>query len=921
MKTRPMNIVFLTLKKIQIIIAGVLFLVMHQGAAALDPSGTLQNFRMTTHDIGSGLPHNSIQCLLQDKNGYIWMGTPSGLARFDGVNTTIYNSQNTPALTSDNILSLCEDQNRVLWIGTDGGGLYSLDKEKWKVINESHGLSNNHLRAVTTDLQGHLWAGTDNGLNYITDEGIRVFTTEDGLYDNIITALQADSKGNLWVGTMRGGMARIFQNFVVRVYDFNDGLRSTFINSLFVDHSGILWIGTLNGLFYLPPEKELVSIVTETSFTTVMSIRDDAFNTLWIATMADGLKRLVKGASSSCNIDNGFPDNFIHTVLCDKQNTLWLGTDSHGLVQLKDSLIENITRKDGLPGNEINTVLKSRSGALWAGTRNKGLCKILPEKTIGIFNKETGLSENNISALYEDPLSGKLWIGTKNSGLNILDKNEKTEFLAVQDGLSSNGITAIYKDENNSIWVGTDNGLNNVENGKVIPFSNSDSFTGTQIRFILKDSPGKLNIGTNHGIFQKDGGSFRKVIPEKQNDKLDTLCSYKDQDGFLWIGTNGNGLLRHPSTAGKTCKIKNGLPDNYIFSITLDSQGYFWISSYKGVIRIQRRQLMDYFEDRIDDVKASLFDRTEGMAGSQCSRDGQPSFTESGSDRLIYPTNMGISIFDLNKITVPTNTSEAVIESYSINNTSVMNNFDDIMINKSDNISFSFTAFDYTSPEKITFRYKLEGKDHDWLYSYPGSKRIAAYKNIKPGIYKFIVQAAGNLTDWSNRSAGITFKVKKTFYQKTYFFLFLIFVMISITAGFFSLKRKNKTKEDTEKYKTSPVSEEKTEEIIIKLQHLMENEKLYLNPDLTLKDLSKKLRVHYNILSRVINEKFHLGYNDFINKYRIDEAKLKLSDPEQKNRTILEILYDCGFNSKSVFNTTFKKFTGKTPSAFRKLMK
>ncbi|MCK5074878.1 MAG: hypothetical protein KAR38_00815, partial [Calditrichia bacterium] len=203
-----MNIVIFLKNKMFLVFTALLFLFISMEALALDPAFSLKNYQLSLYDINSGLPHNTIQTLLQSKNGYIWIGTPSGLVRFDGVHFKLFNSINTPTLKNDNIISLHEDHDEALWIGTDGGGLYSYKNGKWKNYTRKEGLSNNHINSITSDWQGTLWIGTNYGLNSLNNNGIKQYTTEDGLYDNIITALTIDLQGNLWVGTLRGSLAQ-----------------------------------------------------------------------------------------------------------------------------------------------------------------------------------------------------------------------------------------------------------------------------------------------------------------------------------------------------------------------------------------------------------------------------------------------------------------------------------------------------------------------------------------------------------------------------------------------------------------------------------------------------------------------------------------------------------------------------------------
>ena len=200
----------------------------------------LDEYITRTWTTENGLNQNTITSLVQSKNGYLWIGTPTGLVRFDGVQFRHFSRANTPALANDRITVLYEDESGNLWIGTDGGGLYSLTPSppslnyQWKHYTIQQGLSNNNIRAITSDWQGNVWVGTDYGLNRISMDGVRIYTIEDGLYDNIITALALDIRGDLWVGTLQGGLARI-QDYAVFNYGPESGLLNPSVLSLVTD--------------------------------------------------------------------------------------------------------------------------------------------------------------------------------------------------------------------------------------------------------------------------------------------------------------------------------------------------------------------------------------------------------------------------------------------------------------------------------------------------------------------------------------------------------------------------------------------------------------------------------------------------------------------------------------------------------------
>jgi ligand-binding sensor domain-containing protein/AraC-like DNA-binding protein len=859
-----------------------------------------------TWNINSGLPQNTVTSLLQTHEGYIWIGTPSGLARFDGVQFTTFGEWNTAALKSNHISALFEDNNGVLWIGTSGGGLCSYDKGEWKCYNTENGLSNNNVRAICKDWLGNLWVGTEYGLNRLDKDGVQIFTTDDGLHDNIVTALTIDSWGDLWAGTLRGGLAH-FKAELIHVFDHHDGLLNNAVLSLYSDHLDKIWIGTLEGLYYLKKKQGVIQNIFGTAYTPVTAIVEDEHGFLWFGTMADGLKKMLVEGFTGYNEQDGFPDDYVRCVLKDSHGTLWIGTDGGGLVQMKKSGILNISKREGLPENNVTAVLQDDTGIFWIATRNSGIAKMINNQIVHIFNKKSGLSDNRIKSLYQDN-EDLLWIGTETAGINIIENNNIYKLSSVH-GLSCDTITAILQDGRSNMWLGSARGLCRIKYNKKYHSCEKVYLRNNYIRVLLESREGILYIGTKTGIYTLVDDSLSKVPCDRS---FDTMALFEDSKGAVWIGTNGSGLKRWFNGRMTGYTTADGLYDNHIFSITEDQNATLWLSSYQGVFKIDRSVLLD----TSNQIICTYYNESDGMASRQCSGGNQPAVFRTSAGRLYYPTVNGISIFDPQMIAVNAKNPVPVIEKVLVDN-ETLSVTDEISLSHSpDILEIGFTAFDYIAPRKLRFSYKLEGQDTRFHNIDPGENRFARYVNLNPGNYRFVITCMNN-DGVSSRAISIKLKVPIPLYQKPLFhFIFAsIFVMVIITL--YRIRYHRKIRKQKEKYKTSTLDPEKTQELLPKLLNLMEKENVFLDPDLTLKDLAKNLSIHYNHLSRLINEHFGLSFNDFINKYRINAVKQKLISPNVKKKTILQIMYECGFYSKSVFNTAFKKFTGMTPKEYR----
>lgn len=900
---------------------------------------------VTAWTIEDGLPQNSVLCLIQSRAVYIWFGTQSGLVRFDGMSFLVFNRWNTGGLKSDRILSLYEDTAGALWVGTDGGGISRLNmkERKWTSYSTKQGLSNNTIRVIAGDYQDGLWIGTDNGLNHLDKEGkIKTYSVEQGLSGYSVTALAAsvNSDGTLWIGTRGTGLNRMKENKFLPLPSQTPLLGKTIL-ALHEDRSGTLWIGTDFGLYHLDKDEirnhESVIPLSDRSINAIM---EDNSSNLWIGTDGEGLYCYQPETGLlTATTRQGLPDDFIYSLLEDREGNLWIGTFTTGLVRLKLNRICSITTANGLPENRVHTILQDNLGFLWAGTQRKGLCKIKIEdnsvRVIQTFTTVQGLPDNRVRTIYLDR-EENLWIGTLGGGL-AKKENEKFQVYTDKDGLSTNEITAVFQDKTGTLWVGTAHGLNQWKNSTFTPYRQTPPLSIAHIRTIGEDHRGNLLVGSQEGLFLIKDGEPLVFAPG-----YDVLAFIGDSSGDLWLGTNGSGLMRFEQENPELRTIfttNNGLPNNYIFSIAEDDRGNLWMSSYRGVFRVSKKELIDFTDKKNQGgpfITAVSFDEKEGMPSGECVMTGNPSAwisrNQGKQSKLYIPTIKGIAVLDPE--TSPTLITDikplpppVIIENVIVDNQSIMGMPSlPILPPQTQVIEFYFTAVNFTAPEKVRILYKLDGFDTQWQEASPQQKRMAFYLNLPAGNYCFNVTACSNDGVWNHQGARFEFRINTLFYKRPVFYLLIFLALVLIGAMIYWLLYKQKRiksgkqeeERKKEKYKTSALLPETVEAVLPKLTRLIEEERIFLDPDLSLQKLSQLLHVHYNHLSQIINKHMGKSFNDYINSYRIEEARKKLADPVESQKTILEIAYDTGFYSKSVFNTAFKKFTGMTPTQYKK---
>jgi AraC-like DNA-binding protein/streptogramin lyase len=673
---------------------------------------------------------------------------------------------------------------------------------------------------------------------------------------------------------LRGGLAR-FNEGVIAVYGYKEGLLNSSVQSLAADRSGNIWIGTLEGLYLLRSGQGIIRPVSDTSYTPITSLVEDNLGNLWIATMADGLKRMTGDTLTGLSTDQGLPDDFIRCLLIDRDENLWIGTDRGGLVQLRNPLVRTITGDHGISESAVSAVMMDRRGFLWIGTRNSGLCRMKDSRVIETFDAQTGIFSNKVRILFEDS-DGNLWVGTEDSGLAIL-RNGQWNRINSESGLRSNNVMTFFQDRKGTIWIGTDKGLDRFRDGKLGPPGAFAGLAGYQVRALLESGGGLLLAGTSQGLFKITEKTVEKIELTRTDSEPEIVSLYEDSEGILWIGTNGDGLLRWVEGKTTAFTTAEGLRDNYIYSLAEDGYGNLWMSTNRGVMRISLKRLNDYAGGKIRYLVPAFYDEAEGMASSQCSGEGQPSVWKDGTGRLYFPTGKGIAVFDPAKIAVRPAFPRTIIEAVLCDGKPVESDDVPCFPHRSETLEFHFTALDFRAPEKIRFKYRLEGYEEEFVCLPLDAERAARYVNLSPGEYRFMVHAASNDGVWDENGAFFAFEVLLSFFQKPAFTVLVVLAVLLAAGTVLLINRQRKQKRRRDKYKTIPIDSKRIEDIIAKLLHLMDEERLFLDPDLTLNKLSLRLRIHYNHLSRIINERFGLSYNDFINKYRVEEARKKLT--------------------------------------------
>lgn len=587
-----------------------------------------QNFdRITLVD---GLSQSNINCMIQDRLGFIWFGTNGGLNRYDGTEFKIYvhDLYDSNSISNNIINTIYEDDQGDLWIGTQNGlNVFRYKTNSFSLFktdpNDPNSLSGNIITAIAKDSQGNYWIGTDGGgLNKLDPQSGKFIVFQNNIQNpysissNKITSLVVDQFGYIWAGTKDKGVNMIDpESGKCLRYVNNETAANTIsnnqINTLYEDNEGDLWVGTANGLNLFTPSAKGRSFTRRDKITVfnkadsknslggnaVLSIHQKNSGILWIGTDNGGLSGFNKKTRQFINHkfdpnhDNGLLSNKITALLNDKSGILWIGTNAGiNKIDRQGDRFELYVRKPGTnntwSSNNVQAIYKELNGIVWVGTFDAGLNKYNPHTGEFTIYKATDVLKDGISL---------------NEHYNILSRNnKKASRYGKPDYLSNNRVLSLYRDLNRTLWIGTGGGgLNklDLETEKVTVYhanpESPDSLSSNIITVIYEDSHGTLWLGTEGGgLNEFDRRKFRRYIHD-ENDVLslshNTVTSVtEDKKGNLWIGTYGGGLNKLNRDNGTfvryTHEDKTGsISSNSVYSLYADDSSRLWIGTNDGL--------------------------------------------------------------------------------------------------------------------------------------------------------------------------------------------------------------------------------------------------------------------------------------------------------------------------------------------------
>jgi signal transduction histidine kinase/ligand-binding sensor domain-containing protein len=780
------------------ILLACVLLALCPSAFGLNPALDVNQYAHTSWKIRDGFSKGSISSIAQTPDGYLWLGTQFGLLRFDGVKNVPWRPPLDQQLPSDTIMGLLVARDGTLWIGT----LKGLASWKDGKLTQYTELSGQYIYKLLEDHEGTVWAAggaaTTGRLCAIRNGNVQCYG-EDGSLGRAVFSLYEDSKGNLWVGVKEG-----------------------------------LWR-------WKPGAPKFYSLPGE--WNGIRGLGEDTDSTLLVG-WNGGIQRFVDGKTEAYPLAGITGQLIAKRILRDRDGGLWIGTQESGLVHVHQGRKESFAASDSLSGDDIYTLFEDREGDIWVATIN-GLDRFR-DFTVATISGNQGLSNAHIGSVLVTT-DGSVWLGTY-GGLNRWNNGQITSYREraertttgvreiIGSGLPDKGVESLFQDSRQRIWIATVGGIGYLENDRFISIS---MLPGKDTLSIAEDTEGNLWIANEQGgLLHLIRGSEIQQIPWSKlghKDHASALAadpwqgglwlgfdlggvtyfidgqvraSYTatdglgqgrvnhlrlDQEGTLWAATEG-GLSRLKNGRVSTLTVRNNLPCDSVHWSIEDNAKSIWLYTACGIVRIARSEwdawaiAVDQGKDTKPMIHVTVFDSSDGVRTLAGVSHYGPQVTKSSDGRLWFTGVDGVSVVDpshlsFNKLPPPVHVEQIIADRKTYDASGQVRLPPLIR-----DLEIDYTALSLVAPEKVLFRYKLEGYDSDWQEA--GNRRQAFYTNLPPRNYRFRVMACNNSGVWNEVGTYFDFTIAPAYYQTTWFRVAGIIVFLLVLGGIYHLRLK-----------------------------------------------------------------------------------------------------------------------------------
>ncbi|HZJ17986.1 MAG TPA: two-component regulator propeller domain-containing protein, partial [Chthoniobacteraceae bacterium] len=724
-----------------------------------------------------GLPQNTVNAIFQTRDGFLWVGTSGGLARFDGVRFRTFGLQD--GLRSVRVSTLVEDARGALWIGA-GGGVSRWKSGRLTTFDNAEGFpSGADVVSMATDRDDSIWIGTTEGLVKWRNGSFALIGDAQGLPRKQIRALVQDSQGTLWVSVLSDGVYRGTNGQFARVE--GAGPVSGDCYSLMEDRDGSIWVGAGNGVLWRWREGtwqrfDQAHGLPMASFTALAQHGD---GTLLICAGDRGLLRNTSAGFAPATNEGELSGQNVRAAMVDRDGSVWVGTSSDGLHRLSRRMLQYWSAIASLGTTTVTSIAEDASGVRWIGAASKGLYRFEGGRFSLLEDPAVSATTHHI---YCTTMAGDGSIWAAGEGCLYRFQPGQLTKAFLETPIRGEAVRALCAD-GDALWLGTYySTLLKCDGGGVQVMAPRGSFRG-DITSIEREATDTLWIGSAGGLHRWERGKIVRTLDTRDGLLTGSIQALlHDPDGTLWIGTLGGGLARLKDGRIFNFTTRHGLIDDVIKQLVADDHGYLWMGCNHGIMRVARRELHALADGKISEVHPAAFGKNEGMLKEQCVGGHSPTAIKTRDGHLVFPTAGGIVEIDPQRLDdVMTAAPQAGIDSIFVDGQPRTLYSELVLPPGTHRIEVNYAAPALRGGDWVRFRHKLEGLEHDWVLA--GGQRPATYDGLLPHRYVFRVMASDGRGKWNEPGAQLAITVQPQFWQTLWFRAVAAGLVIGLNGG------------------------------------------------------------------------------------------------------------------------------------------
>ena len=811
------------------------------------PGQTTGDYLVDVWTRENGVPNTSVTALAQTPDGYLWVGTYNGLGRFDGVRFVTFDPENTSALKRARVRRLYLDDGGTLWINTLDGSLTSYKDGKFTLEwHEKTELPDNWVTMVSPDATRPVFLLRTGELIRrkpdappAADPNERWEVLRPPGADAGEVAVM-DGAGTIWC------RARDHKLWRHRGGDFEEvaltGLKGTIIHTMVTDQQGRLWLGTDKEIALR--EQEAFKVMTPTNGEPLINVtflkptRDGGLWSLANDRLRKSMGREWTFEAEACR--GVFTANLDRLGAVESRGGgVWFYHYGKGLYHIRpDGRVRQLTAEERFPGERVDCFFEDREGNLWCGVDRGGLVR-LTEKRFTVLGAN-GVTAGKAAVSVTEDDEGTVWVGTFGSGLHRVRGGESQVFtlpggtrrgfvFSVYPGVDNrlwlsageedlywwqgdhfeqvqplvHGVKVLLEDRQHRLWIGTKSSLSVMVDGNIRMYREEDGVRRVEFRALAEDREGNIWAGAgDETLYSITATNIVAFKPEQRTTPHPIWSLHADEDGTVWAGTFRGGLLRFRDGKFFRYTTRDGLPDDVICQILEDDQGRLWVGTQRGIFNIAKVQLDAYADGRIKTLNCTTYGRYDGLPSEECSGSYQPAAWRTSDGRLLFTTLKGVVAIQPkelspNRLPPPVVIEEVLadgqgqtlVQGAISEETGVPTTLVDVPAGKR-RLEFRYTGLSFVSPDRVRFRYKLDGLDNEWIEA--GTQRSVQYSYLRPGNYRFRVTACNSEGIWNREEAVVNVTIRSFFYEQTWFIVLVVVlaaVIVALAARHFAVLR------------------------------------------------------------------------------------------------------------------------------------